>query len=46
MKFKIKRRMSVWRYLALGYALLIFLGCPLLIPPLPQHSAERGTFFA
>ena len=45
MKFKIKRRMSVWRYLALGYALLIFIGSLLLMLPFAEQSGEWGTFF-
>ena len=45
MKFKIKRRMSVWRYLALGYALLIFIGSLLLMLPFAKQSGEWGTFF-
>ena len=44
MKFKIKRRMSVWRYLALGYALLIFIGSLLLMLPFAKQSGEWGTF--
>lgn len=44
MKFKIKRRMSVWRYLALGYALLIFIGSLLLMLPFAKQSWEWGTF--
>ena len=44
MKFKVKRRMSVWRYLALGYAVLIFAGSLLLMLPFAKTSGEWGTF--
>ncbi len=42
---RIKRRMSVWRYLALGYALLIFIGSLLLMLPIAKESGEWGTFY-
>lgn len=44
MKFKVKRRMSVWRYLALGYLLLILFGSFLLVLPFAKQSGEWGTF--
>lgn len=44
MKFKVKRRMSVWRYLALGYLLLILFGSFLLVLPFAKESGEWGTF--
>ena len=44
MTFKSKRRMSIWRYLALGYALLIFTGSLLLMLPFAKTSGEWGTF--
>ena len=44
MKFRIKPRMSVWRYLALGYALLIFTGSLLLLLPFAKTSNTWGDF--
>ena len=44
MKFKVKRRMSVWRYLTLGYLLLILFGSFLLVLPFAKQSGEWGTF--
>ena len=44
MKFKVKPRMSVWRYLALGYLLLILFGSFLLMLPFAKQSGEWGTF--
>ena len=44
MKFRIKPRMSVWRYLALGYALLIFTGSLLLVLPFAKTSNTWGDF--
>ena len=36
--------MSIWRYLAIGYALLIFTGSLLLMLPFAKTSGEWGTF--
>ena len=44
MKFKVKRRMSVWRYLTLGYLILILAGSFLLMLPFAKQSGEWGTF--
>ena len=44
MKLKVKPRMSIWRYLAIGYALLIFTGSLLLMLPFAKTSGEWGTF--
>ncbi len=43
-KLKIKRKMSVWRYLALGYLLAIVLGSIFLILPFATVSGESTTY--
>ena len=43
MKFKVKPKMSVWRYLALGYLTVILLGSVLLV--LPFASQNGGTSY-
>lgn len=42
MKLKVKRRMSVWRYLALGYFLLILFGAFLLTLPVAKTGGGWG----
>jgi trk system potassium uptake protein TrkH len=44
MKFKIKPKMSVWRYLALGYLLVIFLGSILLVLPFAANDGEPTNY--
>lgn len=44
MKFKIKPKMSVWRYLALGYLLVIVLGSLLLVLPFATQSGHSSSF--
>lgn len=44
MKCKGRRRMSVWRYLALGYLLLILLGAFLLSLPIASASGKWTSF--
>ena len=44
MKIKVKRRMSVWRFLALGYFILILFGGFLLTLPVSSQSGEWTPF--
>lgn len=44
MKIKVRRRMSVWRFLALGYFLLILFGAFLLSLPVSSQSGEWTGF--
>lgn len=44
MKIKVRRRMSVWRFLALGYFLLILFGAFLLTLPISSRSGEWTAF--
>ncbi len=43
MKFKVKPKMSIWRYLALGYLTVILLGSVLLV--LPFSSRDGGASY-
>lgn len=43
-KPRFKRRMSVWRYLSLGYFLTILIGAILLILPISSSSGEMTNF--
>ena len=44
MKIKVRRRMSVWRFLALGYFILILFGAFLLTLPVSSQSGEWTHF--
>lgn len=43
-KIKIKRKMSVWRYLALGYLLAIVLGSIFLVLPFATQDGQSTTY--
>ena len=44
MKFKIKPKMSVWRYLALGYFIVIMLGSVLLVLPAATQAGQSTSY--
>lgn len=44
LKLKIKPKMSVWRYLALGYLLVILLGSIFLVLPVATQSGESTSY--
>lgn len=45
MKFKVKRKMSIWRYFALGYLLLVLVGGFLLTLPVSSAGGKAWTPF-
>lgn len=44
MKFKIKPKMSVWRYLSLGYLVVILAGSILLILPFATQAGQHTSY--
>ncbi|MDE6273607.1 MAG: Trk family potassium uptake protein [Clostridiales bacterium] len=44
MKLKVRRKMSVWRYLALGYLLVIFVGSILLVLPFATRDGHSTSY--
>ncbi|MDE6676433.1 MAG: Trk family potassium uptake protein, partial [Clostridia bacterium] len=44
LKLKIKPKMSVWRYLALGYFLVILLGSVFLVLPVATQSGQSTSY--